>query len=192
MMHTATYSPDDNKLRLYPAHRLDSADYDRVKAAGFKWAPRQGLFVKPAWSPGAEDLLLEMCGEIGDEDTTLVDRAEQRAERFEDYSEKRLAEANQASKNADEIAERFYGGQPILVGHHSEKRARKDQERIHNSMRKAVRLWDTSKYWTARAAGALAHAKYKELPAVRHRRIKTIESDRRKTERSKEIGRAHV
>ncbi|UFX42096.1 DUF3560 domain-containing protein [Bradyrhizobium sp. 41S5] len=183
MQHSATYSPDDNKLRLYPAHRLDAEDYARVKAAGFKWAPRQELFVKPTWSPGAEDLLIEMCGEIGDEDTTLTDRAEQRADRFEGYSEKRLAEAESARKVSDEIAERFYGGQPILVGHHSEKRARKDQERIHSNMRKAVRLWDTSNYWTARAAGAIAHAKYKELPAVRHRRIKGIESDKRKVER---------
>lgn len=51
-------------------------------------------------------------------------------------------------------------------------------------MRKAVKLWETSKYWTARAAGAIRHAKYKELPAVRARRIKTIEAEKRKAERS--------
>ncbi|PDT77199.1 DUF3560 domain-containing protein [Bradyrhizobium sp. C9] len=184
MNHTATYSPDDNKLRLYPAHRLDAEEYARVKAAGFKWAPRQELFVKPTWSPEAEDLLIDLAGEIGDEDTSLVDRAEQRADRFEDYSDKRLADAERARKTVDEIAERFYMGQPILVGHHSERSARKDKERMDNGMRKALKLWDTSNYWTARAAGAIAHAKYKELPAVRHRRIKTIESDKRKLEKS--------
>ncbi|MCW2195060.1 phospholipid N-methyltransferase [Bradyrhizobium elkanii] len=183
MQHSATYSPDDNKLRLYPAHRLDAEDYARVKAAGFKWAPRQELFVKPTWSPGAEDLLIEMCGEIGDEDTTLTDRAEQRADRFEEYSDKRLSEANRAREAVDQIAERFAMGQPILVGHHSEKSARRDKEKMDAGMRKALKLWDTSNYWTARAAGAIAHAKYKELPAVRHRRIKTIESDKRKLER---------
>ncbi|MEY9237736.1 hypothetical protein ABIF78_010117 [Bradyrhizobium japonicum] len=62
MQHSATYSPDDNKLRLYPAHRLDAEEYARVKAAGFKWAPRQELFVKPSWSPEAEDLLTELAG----------------------------------------------------------------------------------------------------------------------------------
>lgn len=65
---TATYSPEDNKLRLYPSSRLDSATYERVKAAGFKWAPRQELFVAPMWTPAREDLLMELCGEIGDED----------------------------------------------------------------------------------------------------------------------------
>lgn len=69
------------------------------------------------------------------------------------------------------------------MGHHSERHARRDQERIENGMRRAVRLWDTSEYWSRRAAGALRHAKYKELPAVRHRRIKKIEADRRAYER---------
>jgi hypothetical protein len=41
-------------------------------------------------------------------------------------------------------------------------------------------MWDTSKYWTTRAEVAIQHAKYKELPAVRARRIKGLESDERK------------
>lgn len=45
-------------------------------------------------------------------------------------------------------------------------------------------MWDTSKYWERRAAGALHHAKYKELPEVRARRIKTIEADKRKYEKN--------
>lgn len=32
---TATYSPDDNKLRLYASQRLDKETYERVRAAGF-------------------------------------------------------------------------------------------------------------------------------------------------------------
>ena len=86
MEHTATYSPEDNKIRIYPAYRLDKETYTRVRNAGFIWAPKQELFVAPMWTPDREDLALELCGEIGDEDTSLVDRAEQRAERFEDYS----------------------------------------------------------------------------------------------------------
>jgi hypothetical protein len=50
---TATYSPDDNKIRLYASSRLDSETYARVKAAGFRWAPKQDLFFT-TWSPRAE------------------------------------------------------------------------------------------------------------------------------------------
>lgn len=183
--YTATYSPDDNKLRLYASQRLDQETYNRVKAAGFKWAPKQELFFAPAWSPAREDLLIELCGDIGDEDTSLVQRAEERADRFDGYSEKRMADAERARKAVSEIADNIPFGQPILVGHHSEKHARRDAEKIENGMRKAVKMWRTSQYWTGRAAGAIAHAKYKERPDVRARRIKVIEADKRKVERTK-------
>ena len=182
---TATYSPEDNKLRLSAVSRLPKELYDRVRSAGFIWAPKQEIFVAPMWTPWREDLLLELCGEIGDEDTSLVDRAEIRAERFEDYSEKREQDADRAHAAVERITDGIPMGQPILVGHHSERHARKDAERIENGMRKAVKMWETSKYWKSRAAGALAHAKYKEQPGVRARRIKGIEADKRREESSK-------
>jgi phospholipid N-methyltransferase len=181
----ATYSPEDNKLRLYTESRLSKEDYLEVKAAGFIWAPKQNLFVAPMWTPSREDFLTEFTGEeIGDEDTSLIERQEERAERFENYSDKRESEAIQAKNNVDNITKHIPFGQPILIGHHSEKRAQKDAERIENGMRKAIKLWETSEYWTERAKGALSHAKYKELPAVRVRRIKRIEADARKAERT--------
>lgn len=181
---TATYSPEDNKLRLYSSTRLDQATYTRVRAAGFIHAPKQDLFVAPKWTPEREDLLLELCGEIGDEDTSLVDRAEERAERFEGYSEHRQADGDAANAATHRIMDGIPLGQPILVGHHSERRARKDAERIENGLRKAVKMWETADYWKRRAAGAISHAKYKERPDVRHRRIKGLESERRKWEKT--------
>lgn len=180
----ATYSPEDNKIRIYPVRRLDEESYQRVKDAGFKWAPRQGLFVAPMWTPGREDIAVELCGELEDEDTSLVDRAEERAERFEGYSERRTSDAEAARRAVHAIADHIPFGQPILVGHHSERRARKDAERITNGMHKAVKMWETATYWQDRAAGALRAAKYKERPDVRYRRIKGIESDRRKAVRN--------
>lgn len=169
---SSTYSPEDNKLRLYSVGRLDSETYTRVKAAGFAWAPKQELFVTPMWTPEREDLLLELCGEIGDEDTSLVERAVERAERFSDYQEARAEDAQRANEAVERITDGIPLGQPILVGHHSERHARKDAEKIENGMRRAVKMWETSEYWKHRAAGAIRHAKYKERPDVRYRRIK--------------------
>lgn len=59
MQHSATYSTEDNKLRLYPSCRLDDETYKRVKEAGFSWAPRQELFVAGMWTPEREDLLFD-------------------------------------------------------------------------------------------------------------------------------------
>lgn len=183
---TATYDPSDNKLRLYAVGRLPQDVYERVRAAGFKWAPKQELFVAPMWTPEREDLLLELCGNIGDEDTGLVDRAAWRAERFEEYRDKRTADANAAKAAVDQLSSAIPMGQPILVGHHSEKRARKDAERIQNGMRRAVQMWETASYWRMRAVGAVRNAAYKERPDVRHRRIKGLEADLRKQEKTRD------
>jgi protein-L-isoaspartate O-methyltransferase len=185
MNFTATYSPDDNKLRLYAVSRLPKDLYERVRATGFIWAPKQELFVAPMWTPAREDLLLELCEEITDEDSSLVERAEVRAERFEDYSDKRANDAECAHKAVSALADGIPLGQPILVGHHSERHARKDAERIESGMRRAVKMWETSKYWTERASGAIHHAKYLERADVRQRRIKKLEAELRKQERYK-------
>lgn len=183
-MITATYSPEDNKLRLYASERLDEETYAEVKKVGFRWAPKQELFVCPAWTPQAEDLALKLAGEIGDEDTSLLERAEERSIRFDDYSEKRAREASQAADHAEQLASAIPMGQPILVGHHSERKARRDQQKIESSMKKAISLFETSTYWESRAQRVIKAAKYKDAPRVRARRIKTLEADRRKWVRS--------
>jgi phospholipid N-methyltransferase len=177
--HMCSYSPDDDKLRIYPAYRLPKEEYAQLKSAGFGWAPKQECFYA-VWSPSREAMALEFADEIEDEDKSLVERAEERADRFEQYSDNRAAEAERAHKAVDAIAKNIPFGQPILVGHHSERHARRDAKRIEQGMRRAVDAWETSEYWTSRAAGALANAKYKERADVRARRIKGLEADKRK------------
>jgi protein-L-isoaspartate O-methyltransferase len=186
---TATYSPEDNKLRLRADRRLESETYAAAKAAGFRWAPRQELFVAPAWTVSREDFLLGLGCEIGDEDTSLVDRAEQRAERFDGYRENRKRDAHQAREGVEAISAGIPFGQPILVGHHSERHARRDAQRIENGMRKAVKMWECSEYWVNRAEGARRHAKYVERPDVRARRIKKLAAAERKHTRKIERAR---
>jgi len=181
---TATYSPEDNKLRLYSFYRLDDETYQRVKDAGFKWAPKQDLFFAPMWTPARADLLIELCGFIDDEQTSLEDRAAVRADRFEGYQEKRAKDAENAFKAVQAITDHIPFGQPILVGHHSEKRARKDAKRIERGMSKAVQMWETSEYWEYRVKGVIRHANYKDRADVRARRIKSLEADLRKYQRN--------
>ncbi|MGT6380924.1 DUF3560 domain-containing protein, partial [Escherichia coli] len=53
-----------------------------------------------------------------------------------------------------------------------------------NGMKRAVMLFERAEYWEERARSALLHAKYKERPDVRWRRIKKIEADLRKAEKT--------
>jgi Domain of unknown function (DUF3560) len=49
--------------------------------------------------------LLELCEEIEDDDTSRVDRAEDRAERFEGYGERRAGDAEAARDAVARIAD---------------------------------------------------------------------------------------
>lgn len=170
----ATYSAEDNKLRLYPAHRLDAEIYQLVRAAGFKWAPKQRLFVAPKWTPEREDLCIELAGEITAEQTTLVERAQDKAARLDALAEKRATQSNSFYDAACRISQRFEFGQPILVGHHSERKARKDQQRMHEAMDKAVKAHKAVSYWHYRAEGVEHFANMKGSARTRARRIKTL------------------
>jgi hypothetical protein len=49
-------------------------------------------------------------------------------------------------------------GQPILVGHHSEKRHRRDLEKSDNKMRKSIELAKKAEYYEEKAKSALCNA----------------------------------
>lgn len=180
---TATYSPEDNKIRLYASSRLDAETYARVKQAGFKWAPKQELFVAPMWTPEREDLALELAGEIEAEEMTLAERAAIKAERLDDLAHKRHAEANAFARRADDLSQAFYMGQPILVGHHSERKARKTQERMHSAQSAASKANKAANYWLYRASGVERFANMKNDPRVRANRIKTLLAELRDLQR---------
>ena len=179
----ATYSAEDNKIRLYPRCRLDDDVYQRVKAAGFRWAPRQELFVAPSWSPSREDLAMELAGEIVAEGSTMVERAEAKAARLDNLSAKRASESGAYAAAADRISQRFAMGQPILVGHHSERKARSDQKKMHSAMDRSVESIKAANYWAYKAEGVERNANRKGRSDVRARRIKKLLKDLRDRQR---------
>lgn len=65
------------------------------------------------------------------------DRREAKQERKEQRASRLEAEAASREKGAREISEHIPMGQPILVGHHSEKRHRRDIKRIQEGSRRA-------------------------------------------------------
>lgn len=172
--YSATYSAEDNKLRLYASERLDDELFREAKELSFKWAPKQELFVAPKWTPAREDFCIKLAGTIEAEETTLVERAEAKAERLDNLSNKRAKESTGFAAAADSISQRFESGQPILVGHHSERKARKDKDAMERNMQKALECADAVNYWSYRAAGVERHANYKSNPRVRANRIKTL------------------
>lgn len=96
---------------------------------------------------------------------TYRDRREARIDKLRGWAGKREAKATGEFAAADSLAERFPMGQPILVGHHSEGRARRDQDRITTNMRRGID--DNAKAEAMRAKAdnierAAAHAIYSD------------------------------
>lgn len=177
--YTATYSPEDNKLRLYSYSKLDTETYQRIYAAGFRSAPKQQLYFAPEWTPEREDLLIELCGEIADENRSLMSRAVERAQRYSQYSDNRMQDSNAARAAVDAIANNIPLGQSLSKGLHS---------RIHNGMQKTIDMWKTAQYWRGRGWASVANAERKESPEVRHRRIARLEAKQREWQRLRERG----
>ena len=178
-MISATYCSHDNKIRLNPgAERLPTDVYDRVKAAGFTWAPGQKIFIGQMWTPQRFDLALELAGSVEDEDSTPDERAEARAERF---GERADLQAEQAERMADAVGE-----VSSVIGASNRGKAEKMKDKAEAAIQRAVDMWETSEYWAYRAKAALRHAKFKEDPGVRHRRIKGLKADLRTQEKEVE------
>lgn len=92
------------------------------------------------------------CRGIGRAD--YEDRRQQRIERLQDRAIARRTEGNRRLSQARRLADAIPLGQPILVGHHSEKRARRDRNKIHNDMRKGVAALEESERLESRARAA--------------------------------------
>jgi hypothetical protein len=91
----------------------------------------------------------------------VQERAKAKAERYSSWSDSAQLKSNESYKKSD-LSEKTTGivfGQPILVGHHSEKKHRKTIERADNAMRKSIELRDKAgshqskaEYWESKAS----------------------------------------
>lgn len=84
---------------------------------------------------------------------TRRERLERKVERRREWAEKAKQKSEAAFDAVHRIADAIPLGQPILIGHHSERHARRDAERIHNGMARAVELDDKAKRHVEKAAG---------------------------------------
>ncbi len=174
----ASFDCDDDKVRIY-SDRVAEELYAALATKGFRRAYRQGCFFA-TWSPIREDAALALCDEIVDEDTTLAERAEDRSARFATYAGNAQQRARAAKSASDEISKYIPLGQPILVGHHSEKRHRRDLAKMQRLATKTVEEFDRGEYWQRRAAGVSCNAERKYRPQTVINRIKKLEARRRK------------
>jgi len=181
----ATYDIEDNKLRIYSG-KVAEPLYAALVTAGWGHAYKQGCFYA-VWTPEREDMALALCSEILEEESTLLDRAMDKDDRYSGYSANAAKRAQADWDEAERISERFPGGQPIQpVWHHSHDRAVRDQQRMHDLTRRSLDERERSEYWARRAQASVKHAERAFNPKTINNRIATLQADVRKHERRRD------
>lgn len=192
---------------LEMADRPDEATRKVLKAQGYKWSRNLGQWYKPRSRDKAADTYkidrnataLENAGlTVGTRiDNTVGDanarearkqqRAEERAEALAAKADRKAAKADAAEQAQQEAVERLpWGGEPIKIGHHSQRAHERAHERANRADRKA---WDAraeSNYAAGRAAAAARSATNggdNEAPSTTYNRIQKLEADIRSMER---------
>ncbi len=79
------------------------------------------------------------------------DKQEARRERYLELAEKNEQKSSDYYQQSKDISKHIPFGQPILVGHHSEKRHRRDLEKIDNCFRKSSESIKKAKYYQDKA-----------------------------------------
>lgn len=154
---------------LHGTSRGDRELIDLVKGQGFRWSRNLGAWFLPrAWSEPArlirvralraqlgDRLVVECCDAprrtAAEREAEKRERAAARAERLEQRAERATEAAQTETERMRRIQDAIPLGQPVLVGHHSQRRHERDLERIDRHLERAVDQHDRAE---AAAAGA--------------------------------------
>lgn len=196
-----THTPAEGTLVAGTA-RGDGAStilYER----GFRWGRSIGCWYRPSSRDRAPDFwrinqtadALRAAGfEVSvsvdagprDQDQAEADRAERmeaRADALKAKAERHGAEATARFDSMQRRMDAIPFGQPILVGHHSEGRHRREIDRIDRDLEAGVEAHTTAKEAARRAELAANHMERRESAITAGNRIKRLEAEIRDTGR---------
>lgn len=174
-----------------------------VKAKGWRWGRELGAWYVPrsrdttpnqpmieataaSLREAGHDVDVEVDDRVDDIATVEArrsDRAAERAGRLTARADRTQDQADRREAAARDFISRVPLGQPVLVGHHSEGRALRDQARVARDLDAAAELQrqaDTAR-GAARTAGAATGARY--APITVGNRIERLEGEERRLTR---------
>lgn len=156
-----------------PKRHIINATAEQLRAAGFS-------------------VDLEVDAAPRDQVEAEADRAERlegRAERLAARADKHQAASDAAQAASDDLSSRIPFGQPILLGHHSQRRAERDAERIRRGMERSLTEQRAANRDRAAADSAAKSTAHREDPYVVANRIDRLAAEIRKLERAGSLDR---
>lgn len=177
--------------------------YEIARQHGWRWGREAGIFIQASRDKDAQTWkispLVEALRAAGHEVTVQVDnewrpaaereadrsaRVDARVERLDERAGLAAGRSAAARAAHDHIGDGIPFGQPILVGHHSEGRARRDQDRMQSLSRREHDEADKATYLTGRATGAASNEDAKHNPRAITRRVETLNVELRQLQRN--------
>lgn len=157
---------------------------EEMKSHGFRYRPRSKTWAAK-WTTEREDFATGLVGEM-----TTVNIKPNWARKAENASEQARKHGERSDESYDKAHKKLGAipfGQPILVGHHSEKRHRSDLHKIDRLEKKGREESEKADKYKRRAEryGRKATG---ENPVTVHNRIRKLEADKRRLQRELEVG----
>jgi hypothetical protein len=201
---TITHTPEDGTLATGDT-RPQAAT---LKMCGFKWSRNLGAWYIPqsrdrrpdvykinktaaALRANHAEVTLEIDERATDPATREANHAERLAARQAALTAKaeRLAEQSRTAYDTTrQLADMIPLGQPILVGHHSEGRHRRDLDKIDRGMRESIDTARASQEAERKATASAKEQAHRLTGPATMRRIEKLEADRRDLERRRDRG----
>lgn len=125
---------------------------------------------------------------------TRRERLERKLEKRREWAGKAEQRSAAAFGRASKIADGIPFGQPILVGHHSERHARRDQERIHSGMAKGCEEQKLAEHHESKADGlerALDHSIFSDDEDAIEQIEARLAANEAKRERKKQVNKLY-
>lgn len=174
-----------------------------VKGLGWRWGrsigqwfvprsrdqlPRRDLIERTARAlrEAGHEVVVEIDATPGDRaerEARLEQRSQERAQRLTDRAQREEAKAQARRGRVEEISSGIPFGQPILLGHHSQRRAERDAERIRSGMSAAIAHDEAAEEAKRRAASAAASQGARHSQVTVGNRIERLGADIRRAER---------
>lgn len=174
---------------------------EALRAVHFKWSSSLGCWYKPGSRGRAAkratievlrqalaDAGFTVTVEIADYDAseafvTLQTHSGERADVHSSRAARANARSDEAYRASNEAVRGIEPGQPILRGHHSQRRHERDLARSHAHMSASVAHSRQAERSAGRAAEAERQTRRRENPVVMGRRIERLEAEQRTLER---------
>jgi len=184
----ATYNKATGWMRISFPEKPSEEVRSGMKSQGFRYRPRSKTWAAK-WTPERQEHAEGLVGKMTE--VNIKPNWAKKAERAAGLAQKHDARSDEAYDRAHKKLDAIPFGQPILVGHHSEKRHRSDLRKINRLEKKGREESEIAEKYQRRAEryGKKATG---ESPVTIHNRIKKLEADKRKMERELQVGESGV